>query len=152
MVVILVRQKQLRTRTVPVLPLPISLRLGFGAQAAVLLVIGAALFAVPGTLLEHWPWELTALPARAIGAWLLGLGVCAAHVVGENDLERVQPACVSAALLGGLQLVALLRYAADVDWAQLQAWLYVAFLITLLATGGGGIWMRRRQARNARPC
>jgi hypothetical protein len=145
MLFVLLRQMRVRMPAVSMRrPLPEMLRVGFAAQAAVLLAVGAALFVVPEATLGHWPWALTDLSARAIGAWLLGLGLCAAHLVGENDLERVQPACASAALLGGLQLIALVRFAADVAWTQPQAWLYVAFLITLLATGACGVWWKRR--------
>ena len=48
-------------------------------QAALLAVVGMALMAMPGSA-DWWPWQLTPLTARAIGAWCIGLAVVAALI------------------------------------------------------------------------
>ena len=41
-------------------------------------------------------------------------------------------------LLGVLHLVALLRFDGTLDWDAAGAWLYLAFLVSVLAAGGYG--------------
>jgi hypothetical protein len=115
--------------------LPPWLRLLVGAQGIVLLLLGAALFLAPLRAAPLWPWTLTALTARAVGAWLVGLGVAAAHVAWENDWARARPALVGEVLLGVLLFVALVRYPQAADWGGVRALLYLACLIATLAIG-----------------
>jgi hypothetical protein len=58
-------------------------------NAGVLILLGLALLFAPLEAMRLWPWTLTPLTARAIGAWLVGLGIAAAHETWENDLLRV---------------------------------------------------------------
>ena len=115
-------------------PLPNGFRLVLVAQATVLVPLGIALVLVPpaGVL---WPWALTPLTARAVGAWLLGMGITFAHAAWENDWPRLRAVMVGYACLGALQLVALLRYAGFVKWERPTAWLYVLFLGSILVVG-----------------
>jgi hypothetical protein len=125
-------------------PLPGALRLAMAAQAATMLGIGAILFAAPATAASVWPWELTPLTSRAIGAWLLGMGVVAAQAVWEDDAARLRSAMVAWTALGVLQLVAVLRFTDAVDWSALQGPAYVGFLVSLILVGGWGLWAGRR--------
>ncbi len=74
MVVLLVRQWRTlgvdpdRTR-----PLATWLRILLGVQALVLIPAGAGLFLAPQLSPQLWPWVLTPLTARAIGAWLIAV-------------------------------------------------------------------------------
>ncbi len=112
--------------------------------ALVLLLLGMALLLIPLDVIGLWPWRLTPLTGRAIGAWALALGVAAAEAIWENDWERVQVAAISFAVFGALELVALVRYPGDVDWGRPRAWIYVLFIATTLVVGVYG-W--RRAAR-----
>ena len=116
-------------------PLRPWLRLVLCFHAAVLLALGAALFLLPQTAAPLWPWMLTPLTGRAIGAWLLALGVAAAHLSWENDVERGHVAMPGYAVLGGLELVALARYPGALDWGEPRAWVYLLFLLSVLAVG-----------------
>lgn len=119
------------------------------AQAAVLLSFGIALFAAPGQAAPWWPWKLTPLLAQATGAWLIGFGVAAAHELAERDARRVLPASFSSVLLAVLQFIALARYPDRFAWSSAAGVIYVAFLATMLATGGVGLV--RARARPATP-
>lgn len=125
-------------------PLPAWTRALIGAQAAVMLVLGAILFIDPVGAAPLWPWPLTPLTSRAIGAWALGMGVAAAHSVWENDFLRVRVASASYVVIGLLQLVAVARYPAPLDPGVHSA-LYLAFLVSMVLVGGYG-WAGARRA------
>lgn len=104
-------------------------------QAAILLALGIVLFVIPSVGAELWPWKLTPLAGRAIGAWLLGLGVAAAQVLRENDVVRVRPVQVSVVLFVALQLIALARYPGGVSWDDPRTIGYLAILGLFLSVG-----------------
>jgi hypothetical protein len=112
--------------------------------AVVLLGLGVALFVAPQVTAPIWPWALTPLTARATAAWLIGIGVAAAHVVVEDDPGRVRAALVGFAALGALQLVALARFPGSIDWASPNGWVYVGFLLIFLGVGLAGWRMASR--------
>lgn len=115
--------------------LPRWLRAVLGLQAVVMLSLGLALFLAPVATLTVWPWMLTPLTARAIGAWLLGLGLAAAQAGAENDWSRVSVATRAYVLLGALEFVALMRYPKTVNWGRPATWVYVLFLASFLLVG-----------------
>jgi hypothetical protein len=118
-------------------PLPMMLRLVLAAQAVVMLLVGALLFVAPSTTKGLWPWALTPLTARAVAAWLLGIGLAAGWVVFENDRRRVRILMISYAAIGVLELVALLRYLDDVDWG-VQAGVFLLFAVSMPLIGAYG--------------
>ncbi len=127
------------------IPLPRWLRLALSAQGLLMLGLGAALFLHPKGAASFWPWLLTPLNARAVGAWLLGMSAAAGAVLLEDDLERVRGPLFCYAVLGALQLIALGRYAAAhfpdsglpvLDWSQFGAWMYLLFALSVTVVGG----------------
>ena len=88
-------------------PLAGWLRAALGVQAAALLVFGVLLFAAPVGLHSIWPWPLTPLTGRAIGAFLCGFGVAAAFALRENALDRLYGSALAWAALGALELLAV---------------------------------------------
>jgi hypothetical protein len=142
----------------PEVSLPAGLRGLFGFQAAVMLGLGVALLIAPTSVAPTgWPWVLSALTGRAIGAWLFSLGVAAAQVAWENDVARQASAFVAYMAFAILQIVAVARFAtaahpvtgADVlDWGALQIWFYLGFVVSV---GLAGVWgwtlSRRLEAR-----
>ncbi len=118
-------------------PLPALLRLLFLFQTAVFAASGVALLIAPAATAAWWPWALTPLTGRAIGAWLLAVAVAGAGVLIENDRRSAAGAAQSYAFLGIFQLLAVVRFAADIDWSHALAWPYVAFMAVVALTG---IW------------
>ena len=109
-------------------PLPDWLRVLSVLQGVVLLGAGSALMIAPNDAMTIWPWPLTELTARAIGAWLIGLGVIALQVAWENDFLRIRATAVAALLLAALQSVALIRYPDTVAFGSVEG---VAYLLAL---------------------
>jgi hypothetical protein len=52
---------------------------------------GMPLLLAATALLDAWPWALTPLTGRAIGAWAIGIGTIAAHAAWENNWWRLRP-------------------------------------------------------------
>lgn len=108
-------------------------------QAVVFVPLGVALFAAPSWADGAWPWTLTPLTARAVAAWVLAIGVGAAHALSENDWTRLRGAAVSFLLYGAFQFVALARYTGTIDWSDWRTWAYVAGLATIALVGLDGV-------------
>lgn len=122
-------------------PLPRWLAVALALQAAVLLVVGGLLFVRPG-LLAAWPWPLTPLTSRAVGAWLISFGVAAGAALVENDLARLRVPAIAYLVFALAELVALLRFAGDLRWGA-AAWTYLAFLVFVGATAAAGVLLSR---------
>jgi hypothetical protein len=122
-------------------PLPVWLRALVAAQAALLLVVGGALFLAPEHAASWWPWDLTPLTGRATGAWALSLGVAAGHALWENDVARVRPAAFAYAAFAVLETVSVVRFADDGDWGSVSGLLYLAFLASSAVVGVATIWL-----------
>ena len=135
-IVLVVRQLRVPGESPPRLaPLPSWMRLVLSLQATIMIALGAALFIDPRGTGSVWPWMLTPLTGRIVGAWLVGLGVGAAHVVWENDWERILAAAVSYTFFGAFLILALVGYSGAVDWGGARAWVYLLFLLSLLGVG-----------------
>lgn len=113
---------------------------GFYLLAAFGLITGILLFFFPNTIIPLWPWPLTPLASRAVGAWMTTFGVAAATLAWQND--RVNGSGALATLLAFciLQLVVLLRYPASVDVANPLAWGFILFLLLGMAASGAGLF------------
>ena len=136
MVVIALRQRRepgLDPSPTSAIPRPVAVIIAL--QAVVLLGVGAYLFLAPTAASSLWPWPLTPLTGRAVGAWVFSLGVGAAHCLWENDPRRVRPAAVGYLALGLLQALAVARYPATIAWDEPQAVIYALFIVSFVVTG-----------------
>jgi hypothetical protein len=115
--------------------LPLPMRLVLIIQAAVMLAWGIGLFIDPAFFAPTWPWKLTFLTSRAVGAWLIGIGVFAVQAVIENDYGRIKVGLVSYLAFGVLEIISLLRYPESFIWASWTAWLYVALIFSITLIG-----------------
>ena len=105
------------------------------ALGVLLVGLGMTMLVAPSVVTAWWPWELTPLTARAIGAWVLGLGVSALGVVAERDAQRSRPVAVGAVVLPLLAGIALVRQFDDVDWQQPSAAAVVVVLAMWASVG-----------------
>jgi hypothetical protein len=130
--------------------IPHGMRLLIGTNAVISLIVGLALFLVPQAIFAFWPWQLTLLTARAIASGFFAVVSASAQFVLENSWNRGRVGTVSYLLIGGLQLLALLRYPSTVDWSRPGSWVYVIFMGTVLCGGvyssltAWGVVARRR--------
>jgi hypothetical protein len=147
MTVLWVRQERVpgvdppRTR-----PLAVWLLGAIGIVAALLLAYGTWLLVAPEPAARWWPWELTPLTGRAVGAWLVGLGVSGAQAVREADARRARPVAVGAVALAVLAGVALVRFADNVDGGA-GAGVAAAALLSVWAVLGAAMIVAERRPR-----
>jgi hypothetical protein len=154
MTILLIRQQRVPGGDPPRrLSISRGMRMILFLQALLLLGLGIALFIAPvqtGELI--WPWKLSALTGRAIGAWLIGIGTAAAHMTYENDWWRVEIGALAYWVFGALELVTLARFATDrypdgqpvLDWNDPRPWIYMLFLFSVVAVGLKG-WIAARK-------
>jgi amino acid transporter len=114
--------------------------------ALVMVLFGIGMLLVPALMIALWPWTLTPLTGRAIGAWLVGLGLAVGNSVAENDLRRSRNVSVGAVVFCILQALALARYPGEVQWDGPKIWIYLLFLVTffICALVGLALGQRRR--------
>jgi hypothetical protein len=107
------------------------------ALGVALLAAGVALFIAPSGLLEHWPWELTPLVSRVLGAWhLLAATVLVATAVLIAPPDRTIPfATVGtwAVLLGILPLI----HSGSIETGGLL-WIWLGLLVVTAAACAWG--------------
>jgi hypothetical protein len=109
--------------------------------------VAIALIVDPVATGRWWPWALTPLTARALGAWIVGLGVvwlCAAY---ENDYPRIRLVLASYLWLGALELLALARYADDLHPGRRTTGLVIAILASMTIAAVGMLGVSRARPR-----
>lgn len=107
-------------------------------QGLTLLLSGTAMILLHQKTMSFWPWALSALTSRAIGAWGIGNGIFTIQAFLENDWRRLKVFMPSWGFYGFLQLVNVLIYNNVINWGQISAWIYLIFMIWILIVGGYG--------------
>jgi hypothetical protein len=125
-------------------PLSTSVRIILGLQGITMLSVGASMLLFSDFMIPLWPWTLSILTSRAIGAWGVGIGIIALHALWENDWTRLSPTMLGYALYGLLQLINLIRFPGTLEWDHISTIVYTSFMISILVIGVYGI----RQTRN----
>lgn len=128
--------------------LPLRTAEWFSWTISLLIPLGTTLLVAPGVGSPLWPWELTPLTGRSVGAWLVSPGVVAGHLLIEDDLRRIRPAAVSALVLVVLQAVALVRHWGDLDRDAATVLYCVA--VASFAVIGAGTFLRAGDPARAR--
>jgi hypothetical protein len=145
----LVEQRDMRGRDpVDAHRLPRLLRRALIFEGAVMLAAGALLLVAPGAADDVWPWALSPLTSRAIGSFLVGIGLAALIAAREDDPLAFRGAALAYAVLGLLELLALNLHTADLGDRPLATSLYAAFWVAVVLTGGYGLSAARASSRS----
>lgn len=118
------------------------------AQGCIMLVMGGAMLLFPEQMIPYWPWKLSALTSRAIGAWGVGIGFIVLHANWENDWSRLFPMMISYAVYGALQLINMIRYPSSLNWLSISAIFYSMFVISIFIVGTYGTAKTRRYLKH----
>jgi hypothetical protein len=119
--------------------LPGLLRRMLIVEGAVMVSAGLLLLIAPGGADDIWPWALSPLTSRAIGSFLLGIGLAAAIAVRDDDPLAFRGAALAYAALGLLELLALNLHTPDLGERPVATALYAAFWVAVVITGGYGL-------------
>jgi hypothetical protein len=104
-------------------------------HALALGAMGIALLVAPESAASTWPWALTPLTGRAVGAWLVSLGVVAVHALSLNSATATRPAGWAYVAFGVLQVVAIVRYPDAISWTTPQGIVYGVFIASAIVVG-----------------
>jgi hypothetical protein len=117
----------------------------FVAVGVVSVSLGAVLVLVPGLVSYVWPWAITSLTGRVVGA-VLSLGVAGFAVLTDDRCSSVIRLVEVATVMAAFAALAMLRARVEIVWNRPLAWAMVAGLAVILV-GGGLLLVRLRPAR-----
>jgi hypothetical protein len=133
------QQRQATGGPSPRQPFPLWMTWVLAALATVIVGAAIALFLQPEETAELWPWALTPLTGRVIGAWLAGIGTAAALAAWEGCWRRYYPVAVWFCAIGLLQLLAVALHSDDIEWGDPYGWVYLAVVAVVTAVGAAGL-------------
>ncbi|GAA2155066.1 hypothetical protein FHX52_1425 [Humibacillus xanthopallidus] len=107
------------------------------------LVQGLVLFASPSLMIPLWPWQLTPLTCRVVGA-IFCLGSAGLVVIGDPRWERLRLLVEIATVMLTLMLVGGLRARGDLHTDRLLTWLLVVGFVGALL-GSLYLWWSMRR-------
>lgn len=111
---------------------PAAVRWIMGGLGALLLAAGLSLFVLPNVLVALWPWRLTLLTARVIGACFALTGVFGLVIAQDRRWTAARVALQSQAVGVALILVGIVRSWSDFKTANATTWLFIGGMSTLL--------------------
>ena len=128
------RKEELREHQPVGIRLHSGWRVFFGLQALGTLILAAAIFLKPDLLIPIWPWKLTPLTARVMGAMFAIPGVLGAEILVEPDWTAARRLLEAQFVSFLMILVALLRSKMDFGEAGGVYIGFIAAVIIILLT------------------
>jgi len=127
-----------------------------GAAAAVIVAAGglsvvtsAFVYLFPARAIDVWPWQLTPLTARTLGAIFI-LGGAGLGAIGERRWSAVRIPLQVAGIMLVLILLAGLRAHSEFDSTRPLSWLFTAgFVVATVGIAGLYYTMESRESRPA---
>jgi len=124
--------------------LPPAARAVMAGTGALAVVAGLYLFLLPTQAVDHWPWHLTPLTSRVMGAIFM-LGIAGLGVLTDARWGAARLMLQVQVLMLTLILVAAARAHADFDGSNPMTWLLLAgFLAATLSAAALSVTMARR--------
>lgn len=132
--------------------IPAAARVAAGAVGAITLLTAATLFALPALMIGWWPWALSPLTARVMGAMFALPGLVGLGIAADRRWSAARLILEAQSLSIVFILIAAARDWADFDQANPLSWGFVIFLAAILL-GNAAVYMaveaRRRAPRAA---
>jgi len=127
--------------------LPPVARLLMGTTGGVAVLVGLFLFLLPQRAIDVWPWHLTPLTARVLGAIFM-LGIAALGVVTDARWSAARLMLQVQVFMLTLILVAAARAHADFDTSNVMTWLFLAgFVAAVCSAAVVSVTMDARDGR-----
>jgi len=112
--------------------LPVPLRLILGVVGVITLLVSLFLFLFPQTMISLWPWTLTPLTARVLGAMFALPGMVGLGIALDPRWSAARIILQSQAFSILMILIAVARAWADLNPSTLAAWLFIGGLVGIL--------------------
>ena len=110
--------------------IPVPWRVFFGLLGIATLPFGLLLFITPGLVIPFWPWTMTALTARVLGAMFALPGVLGLEIMLDPRWTFARILLEAQFISLGMFVIAILRNKVDIN---IQNPLYTAFMAMILA-------------------
>ena len=120
----------------------------FVAGGVVSVSLGVVLVVAPDLASYVWPWAITSLTGRVVGA-VLCLGIAGFGVLGDDRCSSVTRLVEVAMVMAAFVAVAMLRARDQIRWNRPLAWAMVAGVAVILV--GGGVLLARFRSAAGRP-
>jgi hypothetical protein len=127
--------------------IPQAIRLFIGVVGVMTLAVSVLLFLQPALMIHLWPWTLTPLTARVVGAMFALPGVVGLGIALEKRWSAARIILEAQAFSIVMILIATVRAWSDFAQSNPSTWLFVGGLSLLLAALAAlylGIELRRR--------
>jgi hypothetical protein len=115
-----------------------------GGLGSVLAVVSAVLVVAPDLLIPTWPWTLTPLTARVLGAMFALSGIVGIEIAIDRRPAAARAIVQAQAIAIAGILAALVRASGDVAWDRPTAWLFAGGMLVVLAANVLAAYGRRR--------
>jgi hypothetical protein len=127
--------------------LPQVVRVTMGAVGVLSFAVSMVLFTFPHLMIGAWPWTLTPLTARVVGA-MFALGLTAFGIGRERRWSAVRIMLQAQIFMMVMVLTATVRAWAEFDKALPSTWLFlVGLLLIIFLSIGFYVYMERQRTR-----
>ena len=118
----------------------------FAIHLALVLPVGLAMYVAPTAVVDLWPWQLSIVNVRLVGAIFLASAPLSAMALRDRDWAAVYPTAIAYAVFATLALVATALHFGLFDAGRLRTWVFVG-LYALAAIGSAMAVVRSSRAR-----
>ena len=133
------------------LMLPTAGKLAIAATGGLAVVVGLFLFLVPERAIDVWPWTITPLTSRVMGA-LFMLGIAEVGVLTDARWSAARIMLQVQSVMLALILIAAARARADFDTSRPLTWLLLGgFVVALVSAVVLSLSMDRRSRSRQAP-
>src|SRR5262249_42760227 len=125
-------------------PLPPTVRTFFTLHMLLVAPVGLAMYLAPSLAQSFWPWTLTPINIRLIGAMFVVTAVLSFWCRRQRAWDTVAPTLVTYGTFTSLALVASLIHFSLFNPTRLVTWAFLA--VYILVAGGAWylLWAQRR--------
>jgi hypothetical protein len=128
-----------RRRGTPAQPtdvvVPVSARVMMGVTGVVAVAAGVFLFLFPDAAIDVWPWTLTPLTSRVLGAIFM-LGIASLGVITDARWSAARLMLQVQVFMLTLIVLAALRAHSDFDASNAMTWLLLVGFVAALVSAG----------------
>ncbi|MAU09456.1 MAG: hypothetical protein CL607_06520 [Anaerolineaceae bacterium] len=125
--------------------LPKNIERFFLVIGILLTFVSLILLIVPAVMISIWPWTISALTGRVLGAMFVLPGLVGIGIAQDKRWRSAQIILQSQIFSMGLILLAIVISRTDFDWAQLGAWVFaLSFTLLFIALIAIYIMMTKR--------